>query len=64
MENNFLQRAKDAMNNLMNMQGEASEADKSTAQSAIDEAYQDASHEEQQQLQQLEEHLKQNNHLK
>lgn len=63
MENNLFQRAKDAMNHLMNMQGEANENDKQAAQNAINEAYQNASPEEQQQLQQLEEHLKQNNHL-
>jgi len=51
------------MNHLMNMQGEANENDKQAAQNAINEAYQNASPEEQQQLQQLEEHLKQNNHL-
>lgn len=45
------------------MQGEANETDKNAAQDAINQAYQNATPEEQQQLQELEQHLKQNNHL-
>lgn len=63
LENNVFQRAKDAINHLMNTQGEASENDRQAAENAINDAYQNASPEEQQQLQQLEEHLKQSNHL-
>lgn len=63
MENNLFQRAKDAINNLMNMQGQANDKDKQAAQEAINAAYENASPEEQQQLQQLEEHLEDRNHL-
>lgn len=63
MENNLFQRAKDAINNLMNMQGQANDKDKQAAQEAINAAYENASPEEQQQLQQLEEHLEDSNHL-
>ena len=64
VEKNLFQQAKDAITNLMNMQGQASEQDKQAAKSAIESAYQEASPEEQQQLQQLEQQLQQNNQIK
>lgn len=45
------------------MQGQANDKDKQAAQEAINAAYENASPEEQQQLQQLEEHLEDSNHL-
>ncbi|WP_068676591.1 DUF3813 family protein [Oceanobacillus sp. Castelsardo] len=62
MQNNLFQQAKDAVNNLFN--GNASEADKQAAQNAIQSAYDDASPQEKEHLQQLEQQLKQSNQLK
>ncbi|WP_042224613.1 DUF3813 family protein [Oceanobacillus manasiensis] len=64
MENNLFQQAKDAVANMMNMQGNSTSAqDKQAAQNAIQAAYNEASPEEKQQLQQLENQLKQHNQL-
>ncbi|MFD2630348.1 DUF3813 family protein [Oceanobacillus kapialis] len=64
MENNLFQQAKDAVANMMNMQGNStSAADKQAAQNAIQAAYTEASPEEKQQLQQLENQLRQHNQL-
>ncbi|OZU87979.1 hypothetical protein CIL03_14855 [Virgibacillus indicus] len=65
MENNLFQQAKDAVTNFMNGQGNAnaSPTDQQAAQNAIQAAYNDASPEEKQQLQQLEQQLKQRNQL-
>lgn len=54
------------MNNLMNMrnQGNATEQDQEITQKAIEAAYQSATPEEEQQLQQLEQQLRQSNELK
>ncbi|MFD1850049.1 DUF3813 family protein [Oceanobacillus bengalensis] len=61
MQNNLFQQAKNAVTGFMN--GNASEQDKQAAQSAIQAAYNDATPEEKQQLQQLEQQLKQHNQL-
>lgn len=45
------------------MQGNSTENDKQAAQNAIKAAYQKASPEEQQHLEQLEQQLEENNHL-
>lgn len=58
-ENNLFQQAKDAIMNLTNMPDQATAEDEQAAQSAIQAAYEDASPEEQQHLQQLEQELKQ-----
>lgn len=67
-ENNLFQQAKDAVMNFMNMQdtekSPANENDQQAAQNAIQAAHNDASPEEKQQLQELENQLKQNNQLK
>ncbi|MBM7601643.1 hypothetical protein JOC34_004071 [Virgibacillus halotolerans] len=68
-DNHLFQQAKDAVMNFMNMQGTddrdgANEIDQEAAQNAIQAAYNDASPEEQQQLQQLEQQLKESNQLK
>lgn len=68
-DNHLFQQAKDAVMNFMNMQGTddrdgANETDQEAAQNAIQAAYNDASPEEQQQLQQLEQQLKESNQLK
>ena len=63
LENNLFQQAKKALTNLTNMQGSASKDDQDAARSAIDAAYQDASPDELQQLQELELQLKQKNQL-
>ncbi|RLL45051.1 DUF3813 family protein [Oceanobacillus piezotolerans] len=61
MQNNLLQQAMNAVTNMMS--GNASEQDKQAAQSAIQAAYTNATSEEKQQLQQLENQLKQHNQL-
>jgi hypothetical protein len=68
-DNHLFQQAKDAVMNFMNMQGTdeqsgANETDQEAAQNAIQAAYNDASPEEKQQLQQLEQQLKESNQLK
>ncbi|MGM8212653.1 DUF3813 family protein [Virgibacillus sp. W0430] len=63
MEKNLFQQARDALMNITNMQGGASENEKQAAQQAIQAAYNDATPEEKQQLQELEQQLKQNNQL-
>ncbi|HLR14385.1 MAG TPA: DUF3813 family protein [Bacillota bacterium] len=63
MDKNLFQQAKDALMDMLNMDGEATETDQQAAQQAIDAAYQEASPEEQQQLQQLENQLKEKNQL-
>lgn len=72
--NNLFQQAKDAVFNFMNMQGEQSnqvhqgqgsnETDQQAAQNAIQAAHNEASPEEKHQLQQLEQQMKDSNHLK
>lgn len=68
--NNLFQQAKDAVFNFMNMNGTdmdttaTNETDQQAAENAIQAAYNDASPEEKQQLQQLEQQLKQRNQLK
>lgn len=64
LDKNLFQQAKDAIANLTNMQTETKADDQQAAQNAIDAAYENASPEEQQQLQQLEQKLKQKNQLK
>lgn len=64
MENNLFQQAKNAVTNLLNMQGDISEQDQQAAQNAIQSAYNEATPEERQQLQELEQQLKQRNQLK
>ncbi|GAB3060259.1 DUF3813 family protein [Virgibacillus ainsalahensis] len=66
MENNLFQQAKNAVTNFMNTQGQGNTAnadDKQAVQNAIQAAYNQASPEEKQQLQQLENQLKQHNQL-
>lgn len=63
MDKNMFQQAKEALMNMLNMDGEATETDQQAAQQAIDAAYKEASFEEQQQLQELENQLKQKNQL-
>ena len=63
MENNLFQQAKHAVANMMKMQGNSSQEDKQAAQDAIQAAYNEASSEERQQLEQLEQQLKGHNRL-
>ncbi|AIF42750.1 DUF3813 family protein [Virgibacillus halodenitrificans] len=64
MENNLFQQAKNAVNNFMTNQNNAANAtDKQAAQNAIQAAYNEATPEEKQQLQQLENQLRQNDQL-
>jgi len=63
MDKNLFQQAKEALMDMLNMDGEATETDQQATQQAIDAAYQEASPEEQQQLQQLENQLKEKNQL-
>lgn len=66
MGDNLFQQAKNAIANLTNTQGNANQsnqADKQAANNAIQAAYNDATPEEQEQLQQLEQQLKDENHL-
>lgn len=66
MEDNLFQQAKKAISNLTNMQnqGNVTENDNQIAQKAIQAAYENATPEEEQQLQQLEQQLKQSNQIK
>lgn len=64
MEKNVFQQAKDAIMNMVNMNDEADENEQQATQQAIDAAYQEATPEEQQQLKQLEDQLKEKNQLK
>ncbi len=64
MEKSVFQQAKDALMNLVNMNGEPNEMEQQSTQQAIDAAYKEATPEEQQQLQELENQLKQKNQLK
>lgn len=59
---NLFQQAKDAVNRFTNATqgGQVNEQDKQAAQNAIQAAYNNASAEEKQQLQQLEQQLEQN----
>ncbi|WHX24698.1 DUF3813 family protein [Virgibacillus halodenitrificans] len=62
--NNLFQQAKNAVNNFMTNQNNAANAtDKQAAQNAIQAAYNEATPEEKQQLQQLENQLRQNDQL-
>lgn len=63
MENNLFEQAKDAITNLMNMQREPNQDEQQAAQSAIQAAYENATPEEIEQLQHLEQRLKEQNHL-
>ncbi|GGB39785.1 DUF3813 family protein [Virgibacillus dakarensis] len=63
MENNLFQQAKSAVSRLTNAQNTPSEQEKQAAQNAIQQAYNDCTAEEKQQLQQLEQTLKQKNQL-
>jgi hypothetical protein len=64
LENNLFQQAKNAVNNFMTNQNNAANAtDKQAAQNAIQAAYNEATPEEKQQLQQLENQLRQNDQL-
>lgn len=68
-ENNLFQQAKDAVMNFMNMHGDddsadANETDQQAAHQAIQAAHNDATPEEKQQLEQLEQQLKERNQLK
>ena len=63
MENNLFQQAKHAVTNMMKMQGNSSQEDQQAAQDAIQAAYTEASPEERQQLEQLEQQLKSHNRL-
>lgn len=63
MEKSLFQQAKDLITNLTNMQAGPSENEQQAAQHAIDAAYENATPEEQEQLQQLEQQLKQKNQL-
>ncbi|MGN8644617.1 DUF3813 family protein [Gracilibacillus sp. HCP3S3_G5_1] len=65
MQNRLFQQARDAVNRLMNRgNGNFSEQDKQAAQNAIQSAYTNATAEEQQELQELENQLKQQDELK
>lgn len=64
MEKNVFQQAKDALMNLVNMNQEPNEMEQQSTQEVIDAAYKEATPEEQQQLQELENQLKQKNQLK
>ncbi|WP_058308154.1 DUF3813 domain-containing protein [Gracilibacillus massiliensis] len=65
MQNQMFQQAKNAVNRMMNRgNGGFNEKDKQAAQNAIQSAYTNATAEEQQELQALEEQLKQQNELK
>lgn len=63
MERNLFQQAKDALTNLTNMHGNASESEQKAADEALQAAYKEASPEEKQQLQELEQKLQQKNHI-
>lgn len=61
MQNNLFQQAKDAVSKFTNnLAGGTSEQDKQAAQNAIQAAMNDATPEEKQQLQQLQQQLEQN----
>ncbi|GGH73086.1 hypothetical protein GCM10010978_10590 [Compostibacillus humi] len=62
MPNNLFQQAKDAVTNFLN--GNATEAEKQAAKNAIQAAYNEATPEEKQHLQQLENQLQQHNQIK
>ncbi|GAE93603.1 hypothetical protein JCM21714_2701 [Gracilibacillus boraciitolerans JCM 21714] len=65
MQNQMFQQAKNAVSRMMNREnGGFNEKDKQAAQNAIQSAYTNATAEEQQELQALEEQLKQENELK
>jgi Sec-independent protein translocase protein TatA len=63
LENNLFQQAKSAVSRFTNALGTSNEQDRQAAQHAIQQAYTNCSAEEQQQLQQLEQTLKQKNQL-
>ncbi|MFC4559283.1 DUF3813 family protein [Virgibacillus kekensis] len=64
MANKMIEQARNAVNRLTNMRGgQASEQEKQAAQHAIEAAKQDGSPEEQQQVQQLEQQLRNHNQL-
>lgn len=58
-ENNLFQQAKDAIMNLTNMRDDATAEDEQAAKSTIQAAYENASPEEQQHLEQLEQQIDQ-----
>lgn len=63
MENNLFQKAKEAITNLTNARENTNESDRQIAQKIIQDAYNDASPEERQQLEEFEQQLKQNNQI-
>lgn len=63
MENNLFQQAKNAVSSFTNSQGTSSTQEKQAAHNAVQAAYSDCSPEEKQQLQQLEQQLKNKNQL-
>lgn len=63
MENSLFQQAKTKMMNMINNKGTPNENDKQLANHAIQAAYANATPEEKQELQQLEQQLRTNNQL-
>lgn len=63
METNLFQKAKEVITNMTNMRGNVSERDKETIQQLIQDAYQEASPEEREELKAFEQQLKRNNQL-
>lgn len=63
MENNLLEKAKQMITNLANMGQNATENDKQAAKKALDAAYSQASLEERQHLEELEQQLKQEDQI-
>lgn len=63
MEKNLFQQAKDAASQLMNMQGSGNKTDEQAVKSAIEAAYESASPDEQQHLEELEQQLEQKDQL-
>lgn len=63
MEKSLFQQARDAVMNLTNRQGEINEQEKETVRRAIQAAYNRASPEEKQELEQFEQQINQRNQL-
>lgn len=63
MEKNVFQQAKDALMNMMDMGQSPNDEEQKAAQQAIDAAYEEATPEQQQQLKELENQLKEKNQL-
>lgn len=63
MDNNLFQQAKNAFMNLANMETNINKKDLDAIKQVIKEAYNEASPEEKQELEQMEQQLKEDGHL-